>query len=120
MHMIANALRASLLTLVLATAAGTAIAAVEAPADYVGKVNEMIHKSVVYPRLAKMREQEGVVALAVKIDGTGAAADTAVETSSGNATLDNAAVEAAKNAASYPAPPGGDALVHLKVAFSLK
>ena len=120
MHMIANALRASFLTLALVTAAGTAIAAVEAPAEYVGKVNEMIHKSVVYPRLAKMREQEGTVALAVKIDGTGAAADTTVETSSGNTTLDNAAIEAAKNAAPFPAPPGGDALVHLKIAFSLK
>jgi protein TonB len=115
-----KALRASLLSLVFVSVAGTAIAAVEAPADYVGTVNEMIHKSVVYPRLAKMREQEGTVALAVEIDGTGAAAATTVEASSGNTTLDNAAIEAAKNAAPFPAPPGGDSLVHLKIAFSLK
>ena len=67
-----------------------------------------------------MREQEGTVALAVKIDGTGATADASVEISSGNTTLDNAAIEAAKNAAPFPAPPGGDTLVHLKIAFSLK
>ncbi|GGF23368.1 hypothetical protein GCM10011611_31830 [Aliidongia dinghuensis] len=114
-----KALRASLLSLVFVSVAGTAVAAVEAPADYVGKVNEMIHKSVIYPRLAKMREQEGTVALAVKIDGTGAA-DPSVETSSGNTALDNAAIDAAKNAAPFPAPPGGDTLVHLKIAFSLK
>jgi protein TonB len=119
MHMKANALRASLLALVLATVAGSA-AAQEAPADYVSKVNEMIHKAVVYPRLAKMREQEGTVGFTVKIDGAGAVADAAVEATSGNTTLDNAALEAAKNAAPFPAPPGGGALVHLKVAFALK
>ena len=117
MHMLTTALRASLLSLALATAA---VAAVEAPAEYVGKVDAMIHKAVVYPRLAKMREQEGTVALAVKIDGTGAATDATVETSSGNTTLDNAALEAAKAAAPFPAPPGGDTLVHLKIAFTLK
>lgn len=119
MHMKANALRASLLTLALATVAGTALAQ-EAPPDYISTINDMIHKAVVYPRLAKMREQEGTVGFTVKIDGAGAVADTAVEATSGNATLDNAAIEAAKNAAPYPAPPGGAALVHLKVAFALK
>ena len=117
MHMKANALCASLLALALV--AGAAVAQ-EAPADYVSQVNEMIHKSVVYPRLAKMREQEGTVGFTVKIDGTGAVADTAVESTSGNTTLDNAALDAAKNAAPFPAPPGGGALVHLKVAFALK
>ena len=120
MAIMTKALRASLLPLLFVSAAGTAIAAVEAPAEYVGKVNEMIHKSVVYPRLAKMREQEGTVALAVEIDDAGAAKAATVETSSGNTTLDNAAVDAAKNAAPFPAPPGGDTLVHLKIAFSLK
>ncbi|HLZ67839.1 MAG TPA: TonB family protein [Aliidongia sp.] len=119
MHMTANALRASLLALSLAATAAPALAD-DAPADYVSKVDQMIHKAVVYPRLAKMREQEGTVAFAVKIDGGGAVSDASVETSSGNTTLDNAALDAAKTAAPYPAPPGGAALVHLKVAFSLK
>jgi protein TonB len=119
MHMKANALRASLLALALAAVAGAAVAQ-EAPPDYVSKVNDMIHKAVVYPRLAKMREQEGTVGFTVKIDGTGAVADAAVEATSGNTTLDNAAIDAAKNAAPFPAPPGGGALVHLKVAFALK
>ena len=119
MHMKANALRATLLALAIATVASTALAQ-EAPADYVSKVNEMIHKAVVYPRLAKMREQEGTVGFTVKIDGAGAVADAAVEATSGNTTLDTAALDAAKNAAPFPAPPGGAALVHLKVAFALK
>ena len=119
MHMTANALRASFLALALAAAAGPALAQ-DAPPDYVNTIDGLIHKAVVYPRLAKMREQEGTVAVAVKIDGAGSVADATVETSSGNTTLDNAAIEAAKNAAPFPAPPGGGALVHLKVAFSLK
>ena len=119
MHMTANALCASFLAIALATAAGPALAQ-DAPPDYVTQVDQMIHKAVIYPRLAKMREQEGTVAFAVKIDGAGAVADTSVEASSGNTTLDNAAIDAAKSAAPYPAPPGGGALIHLKVAFALK
>jgi len=118
MYMKANALRAMFLALALATVAATALAQ-EAPPDYIAKVNEMVHKAVIYPRIAKMREQEGTVAFNVKIDGAGAVTDAAVEATSGNTALDNAALDAAKNAAPFPAPPGGGALVHLKVAFSL-
>ena len=118
MYRIVSAFFPSFLVLA-AFGAGSALAA-DAPPDYASKVFAQITKNVVYPRLAKMREQEGEVGYLVKIDGGGAVADVSVEASSGNASLDNATLDAVKNAAPFPAPPGGPVDVHGKVAYRLK
>ena len=87
---------------------------------YSEAVRALITKNVTYPRMAKMREQEGVVGYLVKIDGAGAVSDASVETPSGVASLDTATLEAIKASSPFPAPPGGGATVHGNVAYKLK
>lgn len=88
---------------------------------YSEAVRALITKNVTYPRMAKMREQEGVVGYLVKIDGAGAVSDASVETPSGVASLDSATLDAIKASAPFPAPPGGGgATVHGNVAYKLK
>jgi protein TonB len=87
---------------------------------YSEAVRAQITKNVTYPRMAKMREQEGTVGYLVKIDGAGAVADASVETPSGVASLDSATLDAIKASAPFPAPPGGGATVHGNVAYKLK
>jgi TonB family protein len=86
---------------------------------YDDAVNTQIRKLVEYPRLAKMRELEGSVGFTVKIDGSGAVSDVAVDSSSGQSSLDNATVEAVKKAAPFPAPTGGTRQVHGVVTYKL-
>ena len=99
-----------------------AAVAVAAPAladSYEDSVTAQIRKNVEYPRLAKMREQEGTVGFTVKIDPTGGVQDVSVDAPSGNAALDNATVEAVKKSAPFATPSGGPRAVHGVVAFKL-
>jgi TonB family protein len=88
-------------------------------AAYSEAVRVQISKNVTYPRMAKVREQEGTVGYLVKIDGGGAVADASVETPSGVSSLDSATLDAIKAAAPFPAPSGGGATVHGNVAYKL-
>jgi TonB family protein len=88
-------------------------------AAYTDSVRASIAKNVTYPRMAKMREQQGTVGYLVKIDASGAVADSSVETPSGVPSLDSATLDAIKAAAPFPAPPGGSALVHGNVNYKL-
>jgi TonB family protein len=83
-------------------------------------VRVQISKNVTYPRMAKMREQEGSVGYLVKIDRSGGVADASVETPSGVASLDSATLDAIQASAPFPAPPGGSATVHGNLAYKLK
>jgi TonB family protein len=89
-------------------------------AAYSESVRVQISKNVTYPRMAKVREQEGTVGYQVKIDGTGGVADASVEAPSGVSSLDSATIDAVKASAPFPAPPGGGATVHGNVAYKLK
>lgn len=73
---------------------------------------------VVYPKMAKLRNQEGVVGLAVTVDATGGVASVAVEQSSGIQSLDEAAMQAAKEAAPF-GPAEAGTVIHGAVKFSL-
>ena len=111
----------SLHTGLLALAAFAVMApALADDATYSEAVRVQIAKNVTYPRMAKMREQEGTVGYQVKIDGSGGVADAAVETPSGVTSLDSATVDAIKASAPFPAPPGGSATVHGNVSYKLK
>src|ERR1700733_8267572 len=90
---------------------GTALAD---DATYAQTVQSQIAKNVTYPRLAKVRDQEGSVGYLVKIDGSGVVTDASVESTSGVASLDTATLDAVKAAAPFPAPPNGGATVHGK------
>jgi TonB family protein len=98
--------------------AGAAFAA-DAPPAYVKTVMTQVSGKVEYPKMAKMRHQEGVVTLQLTIDGSGAA-QTVVEKSSGIQSLDDAAVAAATAAAPFPAPPEAGTVVHGNIRFNVE
>jgi len=97
----------------------TAAFAGDPPAAYTKSVLTQIMGKVNYPKIAKVRNQQGVVTLNVTIDGSGAVKAAAVDGSSGVESLDAAAIQAAKEAAPFPAPPDGGAEVHGNIKFSL-
>jgi protein TonB len=96
--------------------AGTAFAA-DAPPAYTKTVMTQVSGKVEYPKMAKMRHQEGVVTIQLTIDGSGAA-QASVEKSSGIESLDNAALAAANAAAPFPAPPEAGTVVHGNIRFN--
>jgi TonB family protein len=96
--------------------AGAAYAA-DAPPAYTKAVMTQVSGKVEYPKMAKMRHQEGVVTLQLTIDGAGTA-QAAVEKSSGIQSLDDAAVAAAAAAAPFPAPPEAGTVVHGNIRFA--
>jgi len=97
--------------------AGAAFAG-EAPAAYTKTVMTQISGKVEYPKMAKMRHQEGVVTVQVTIDASGAASAASVEKSSGIESLDNAALNAVNAAAPFPAPPEAGTVVHGNIRFA--
>lgn len=101
----------------LMVVAGAAMAG-DAPPAYTKTVMTAVAGKVEYPKMAKMRHQEGVVTVAVTVDGGGAVASAAVEKSSGVESLDNAAIAAVNAAAPFPAPPEAGTVVHGNIRFS--
>ena len=63
------------------------------------------HKS--YPKAARMRHETGTVQLAFSIDREGRVVSSAVERSSGYATLDQEAIATVGRAQPFPVPPAG-------------
>jgi len=108
-----NALMALAAILPLANGA----AAAEAPAAYAKTVMMAVSGKVEYPKMAKMRHQEGVVLLAVTVDANGGAT-AVVEKTSGIQSLDDAAVAAANAAAPFPAPPEPGVVVRGNIRFA--
>ena len=103
-------------TALLVVAAGTAVGG-DAPAAYNKTVMTAVSGKVEYPKMAKMRHQEGVVTLQVTVDASGAAV-AAVEKSSGIQSLDDAALAAVNAAAPFPAPPEAGTVVHGNIRFA--
>lgn len=101
----------------LLVVAGAAMAA-DAPPAYTKTVMTAVANKVEYPKMAKMRHQEGVATVAVTIDASGAVANAAVEKSSGIESLDNAAIAAVNAAAPFPAPPEAGTVVHGNIRFT--
>jgi protein TonB len=97
--------------------AGAANAA-DAPPAYSKTVMTAVSGKVVYPRMAKMRHLEGVVGVAITLDGAGAPTGAVVEKSSGAESLDEAALAAVKAAAPFPAPPEAGMVVHGTIRFA--
>jgi len=89
----------------------------DAPAGYGRTVMEAVSSKVEYPKMAKMRHQEGTVVLAIAVDGAGKPSSATVEKSSGTQSLDDAAVAAVAAAAPFQAPPEAGAVVHGSVKF---
>jgi TonB family protein len=101
---------------VLSVMAGAAFAG-DAPPAYNKTVMVAVSGKVEYPKMAKMRHQEGVVTVAVTVDASGAGAGT-IEKSSGIQSLDDAALAAVAAAAPFPAPPEAGTVVHGNIRFA--
>ena len=114
--MFSNLLKASALATV-AVLATSAIAA-DAPASYSKTVMEQVSSKVEYPKMAKMKKQEGATVVTIQVDAKGAATNATVEKSSGYESLDNAALSAVQAAAPFPAPAEGGATIHGAIRFS--
>ena len=97
--------------------AGAAVAA-DAPPAYTKTVMTQVSGKVEYPKMARMRHQEGVVTVQVTIDAAGAPSAATVEKSSGIESLDNAALAAVAAAAPFPAPPEAGTVVHGNIRFA--
>jgi len=91
----------------------------EAPAAYTHKVLERVANHAVYPRVAYVNSEEGVVTVAVTLDKKGNLTGVNVLNSSGVPSIDLAAIQAAKDAAPYPAPSAADTVVKGKIRFTL-
>ncbi len=73
--------------------------------EYGSLLGRAIAKHKQYPRIAQMRGWQGDVILDLKIDGNGKVISANVQQSSGYEALDKQALEMARKAAPFPAPP---------------
>ena len=114
----ANLLKAS--TLALALTAVPALADDAVAPTYTHDVLTRISDHAIYPHTAMATAQEGVVTVAVTLDKSGNLAGINVLNSSGVPAIDLAAIQAAKDAAPYPAPTAAsETVVKGKIRFSL-
>ena len=114
--MFSQVLKGSALAAVIALA--TVAHAAEAPAAYSKAVMEKVSKAVEYPKMAKMRHQEGAAVVAISMDASGTPTSATVEKSSGFQSLDDAALAAVKAAAPYPAPAAAGDVVRGSIRFA--
>ena len=73
--------------------------------QYGSTLGRAIAKHKQYPKIAQMRGWQGDCLLDLKLDGSGNVLSASVKESSGHEALDNQALEMARKAAPFPAPP---------------
>lgn len=83
------------------------------------RVSGMVAAKQFYPRVAQMRGQQGTARVKVSINAAGAVDNVELLSSSGSPLLDREAVDLARRAGPYPAPPGGAASVVLPLTWKL-
>jgi periplasmic protein TonB len=95
-----------------------------ARSQYGGALGRAIAKHKQYPKIATMRGWQGDVILDLKLDGDGNVLSANVKESSGHEALDNQALEMARKAAPFPAPPealrGRNFNITVPVSFKLE
>ena len=114
--MFANVLKISTFAVVAALA--VPVLAADAPAPYAKSVMEAVSAKAEYPKMARMRHQQGAVQLLIAVDAAGKPANVSVEKSSGVQSLDDAATAAVAAAAPFAAPSEAGTLVHGVVRFA--
>ncbi len=115
----AKVLKVSALAVTFATAI-PAFADDAASPLYSHEILTRVADHAVYPRNAMATAQQGVVTVAVTVAKDGNLSGINVLDSSGVAAIDLAAIQAAKDAAPYPAPAAGaETVVKGKIRFSL-
>ena len=86
--------------------------------SYTHDVLTRVADHAIYPRVAQASSEEGVVTVAVSLDAKGNLTGIDVLNSSGVTAIDLAAIQAAKDAAPYPAP-AANTVVKGKIRFTL-
>jgi len=91
--------------------------------SYLDMVRFRIERYKRYPQIARMRNIEGCVTIRFVITPEGAVREVKVAKRSGNKALDQAALDAVKDAAPFPKPPGhlfaGEIPLELTIVFEL-
>jgi periplasmic protein TonB len=92
--------------------------------QYGGTLGRAVAKHKQYPKIAQMRGWQGDCILDLKIDSTGNVLSVSVKESSGFEVLDKQAMEMARKAAPFPAPPealrGRSFNITVPVSFKLE
>ena len=114
--MFSQVLKGSALAAVVALA--TVAQAAEAPAGYTKSVMEQVSNKVEYPKMAKMRHQEGAAIVSISMGANGTPTNATIEKSSGCQSLDDAALNAVKAAAPFPAPASAGDVVRGSIRFT--
>jgi len=113
----ANLLKVSALAFTLAAVPALAD---DSAAGYTHEVLTRVADHAVYPRTAKSNDEQGVVTVAVSVDKAGNLTGVNVLNSSGVPAIDLAAIQAAKDAAPFPAPASAaSTVVKGNIRFSL-
>lgn len=73
--------------------------------QYSSTLGRAIAKHKSYPKIAQMRGWQGDCLLDLKLDGNGNVLSASIKETSGHEVLDNQALEMARKAAPFPAPP---------------
>jgi protein TonB len=115
--MFSHVLKGSVFAVTL-VAANFAFAASDAPAAYTKSVMDIVSSHVEYPKMAKMRHQEGATVVAFAVDAKGTPNNPTIEKSSGFESLDAAALNAVKAAGPFPAPTEAGTLVRGSIRFA--
>ncbi|MEM7614762.1 MAG: TonB family protein, partial [Pseudomonadota bacterium] len=89
---------------VVSLSAGQVVSAMQ---RWGGQVQRSIQRAQVYPRAAKGRRAEGTVTVALTLSPAGVLRAASLVRSSGNAALDQAALQAVQSVRSFPAAPDG-------------
>ena len=92
--------------------------------QYSSTLGRAIAKHKSYPKIAQMRGWQGDCLLDLKLDGNGNVLSASVKETSGHEVLDNQALEMARKAAPFPAPPdvlrGRSFNITVPVSFKLE
>lgn len=87
---------------------------------YLAKVRVAVEKNKIYPSRTRRMKIQGSVQVEITIDGAGNVTAARMNKSSGDASLDEAAVETARKAqSSGPPPPGFARIIVMQIDFRL-
>ena len=114
----ANVLKVSAIALPLAASLAAVPAFADETATYSHDVLVRVADHAIYPHVAQAHDEQGVVTVAVSVDAKGNLTGVNVLNSSGIPSIDLAAIQAAKDAAPYPAP-AANTVVKGKIRFAL-
>ena len=87
---------------------------------YLAMIRQRIEENRTYPSAARRRREEGMVTLAITIDGQGRLGRNEVITRSGSFHLDRAAKRMVEKSAPFPAPPVSPFTTTIPIVFALR